>query len=257
MIPPPAAPIRSDGELARFETIDRRFLEWAREWGAEEVQFPVLIARTILERAEYPAAFPHLLLSACACIDPAQPLAGLLEAANLAPSGWLLSPAVCHHAYPRWQDAVIDQPRLLTARGRCFRREAEFVPGRRQLEFEMREIVLCGPPAWIDGLVASARQRIGEIAAALGFSGGWEAAEDPFFLPAAQGKALLQRLQETKQEFVVRRTAPLAVASINRHGAFFGDRFHITLAAGGPAHTACIAFGLDRWAAAAAPVPIS
>ena len=194
-----------------------------------------------------------MLLSGCGCVDPAKPLTELLGAANLAPTGWLLSPAVCYHIYPHWEGAVLTSPRIATARGRCFRREAEFTPGRRQLEFEMREIVLGGPPAWIEGRVWEARTRIEAIANRLGLAGGWETATDPFFLPTAQGKAFMQRLQETKKEFVVRNPEPLAVGSINRHGTFFAERFHLSLAAGGPAHTACIAFGLDRWASSAQP----
>ncbi|MGH7958594.1 MAG: hypothetical protein ACREH8_16510 [Opitutaceae bacterium] len=246
-----AAPIRAGLELARFEAIDRRFVDWAREWGAEELQFPALIDDATLERAEYPAAFPHLLMSACACTDAARPLTTLLEAENLMPTGWLLSPAVCYHLYPHWEDQVIRTGRIASARGRCFRHEDEFVPGRRQLEFEMREIVLCGPIEWINERVGEARARIPAVAAEVGFAGTWETAIDPFFLPTAQGKAHFQRLQETKHEFVVRNPAPLAVASINRHGTFFSERFRLSLARGGPAHTACIAFGLDRWASAA------
>ncbi len=244
---PTAAPVRSGRDLARFEAMDRQFVAWARAWGAEEVQFPALIARAVLEQAEYPRAFPHLLMSACTCADPARPAATLLEAANLTPSGWLLSPAVCYHAYTRWEGRTLAGPQVLTARGRCFRREAEFVTGRRQLEFEMREIVLCGALDWIETRVAEARGRTEALAAAAGFTGVWETAEDPFFLPAAQGKAFIQRLQETKKEFIVRQPGPLAVASINRHGAFFGERFNIRLAGGETAQTACIAFGLDRW----------
>lgn len=242
-----AAPVRTGRQLARFEAIDRPFVEWARAWDGVEAQFPALIARAVLEQAEYPQAFPHLLLSACGCVDPMQGKATLLEAANLTPSGWLLSPAVCYHAYPQWAGRTLTGPQVLTARGRCFRSEAEFVPGRRQLEFEMREIVLCGAPDWIETKAADARSRIEALAAAAGFSGTWETAEDPFFLPTAQGKAFIQRLQETKKEFVVRQPTALAVASINRHGTFFGERFDIRLPGGEPAHTACIAIGLDRW----------
>ena len=57
----------------------------------------------------------------------------------------------------------------------------------------------------------------------------------------------MQRLLGTKIEWCL--PDGLAVASINRHGAFFGDRFQIRDARGTPAHSACIAFGLDRWAA--------
>jgi hypothetical protein len=39
----------------------------------------------------------------------------------------------------------------------------------------------------------------------------------------------------------------MALASINRHGSFFGERFKIHDRMGKPAHTACLAVGLDRW----------
>lgn len=244
---PTAAPVRHGDRLARFEAIDRQFVEWTRTWNGTEAQFPALIARTVLEQAEYPQAFPHLLLSVCRCTDPGIPQPALLESANLSSTGWLLSPAACYHAYPQWVGRTLSEPQVLTARGRCFRHEAEFIPGRRQLEFEMREIVLCGAPDWIEAKSAEAPARIEALAGAAGFSGTWETAEDPFFLPTAQGKAFIQRLQETKKEFVVRQPDALAVASINRHGTFFGERFAIRLDNGDAAHTACIAIGLDRW----------
>lgn len=252
---PVAAPVRPRAAAAHLEALDARFLAWAREWEAEEIQFPSLIAAATLRQAGYPEAFPHLLLTACRCVDPARPLERLLSAENLTPSDWLLSPAVCYHAYAWWAGRHFESAHILTARGRCFRHEAEFIPGRRQLEFEMRELVLAGPPEALEPMLAEARERTARLAAVAGLAGAWEAAEDPFFLPTARGKQLRQRLEETKQEFVVRDPAPLAVASINRHGPFFGERFGLRLADGRPAHTACIAFGLDRWAAASAPFP--
>ena len=248
--PADSAPPRTGFDLVRFEKIDRMFLAWARDWLAEEVQFPVLVADSTLRQAGYPEAFPHLLLSACRCVDPARPLDRLLASENLAASGWLLSPAVCYHAYAWWSGRTFAAPAALTARGRCFRHEAEFVPGRRQLEFEMREIVLAGAPEDLAPRLDEACKRVTRLAAELGLAGTWEAAEDPFFLPTARGKQLTQRLHETKKEFLVRDPAPLALASINRHGAFFGERFGLALSDGRPAHTACVAFGLDRWAAA-------
>ena len=57
----------------------------------------------------------------------------------------------------------------------------------------------------------------------------------------------MQRLLGTKIELCL--PDGLAMASINRHGPFFGERFKICLGTGGSAHSACVAFGLDRWAA--------
>jgi len=245
---PTAAPVRGAADLARLEQIDRALLDLARALGAEPVQFPALIARAALERAEYPQAFPHLLMAAASAHDPAIAAPALLAPANLAEPAWCLSPAVCYHVYAQLAGQRLDGPRVVTARGRCFRHEATTAPGVRQIEFEMREIVLLGPAGWVADAAVAARARLTEVAAAFRLAGDWEPAADPFFLPAAAGKAAMQRLAGTKDELCCPHPAgPVAAASVNRHGSFFGDRFAITDPAGRPIHTACAAVGLDRW----------
>ena len=54
----------------------------------------------------------------------------------------------------------------------------------------------------------------------------------------------MQRLLETKKELVCDEPEPLAIASINRHGTFFGERLAIRQPDKTPVHTACVAFGL-------------
>jgi hypothetical protein len=51
-----------------------------------------------------------------------------------------------------------------------------------------------------------------------------------------------------KLEYQWPKGGGLALASINRHGPFFGQRFGITGPGGAPVHTMCIAVGLDRCA---------
>lgn len=244
---PTAISTRDAEAINRFEEIDSEFLQLARGHGARELQFPTLISKTLLERAEYPQAFPHLLIIACACHDPTRE--SLFGPENLTPQEWFLSPAVCYHAYAHYHGQVLADPQIVTARGRCYRREASFQFGRRQLEFEMREIVLLGHPDWLNERIALLQFEIDRIARRCGLPVDWETAEDPFFLPTAKGKALMQRLMETKKELVCDGPEPLAIASINRHGTFFGERFAIRRPDMTPVHTACVAFGLDRWAA--------
>ena len=241
-----AAPVRRGRELARLARVDGLLLDLAAELGAEERQYPALIARPALEQAEYPRAFPHLVVAAAPLADPARDAAALLGRDNLATPSWCLSPAVCYHVYAEMGGGVLEAPAVVTARGRCFRHEAEVRPGVRQLEFEMREIVWAGPGEWVEDMARGARGRLESLARTLGLEGTWEVAEDPFFLPTARGKALLQRLRETKLEYQS-SAAGLALASVNRHGPFFGERFGITDALGQPIHTACLAVGLDRW----------
>ena len=126
------------------------------------------------------------------------------------------------------------------------RHEATIQPGTRQIEFEMREIVWIGASDWVEQQLAEGRRQLTALASDMGLAGEWVVAQDPFFLPAAQGKAFMQRLQETKLEYQSADDA-VALASVNRHGPFFGSRFGIVDARGEPAHTACLAVGLDRW----------
>ena len=235
---PQSAPVRTEDELRTLDGIDARVLSVAASFGAHEVQYPALVARGVLDQAEYPQAFPHLLMSACR--------SDCLEHGDAGP--WCLSPAVCYHTYAQLAGRVLEAPAVITARGRCFRAERESAPGVRQIEFEMREIVMLGPAAWVDSSAEAARLAIGTIAGGMGLSGEWQAAEDPFFLPVAAGKALMQRLLKVKVEYQSPEAGGLALASVNRHGPFFGQRFDIATPDGQPVHTACIAVGLDRWA---------
>jgi seryl-tRNA synthetase len=242
-----AAPIREHAELSQFEATDAAIREMALSEGARETAYPVLIARDVLRAAEYDRAFPHLLMAGVTACDPCTEPERLFNANNLSEPKWFLSPAVCYHSYAQFAGRALAGPVTLTARGKCFRNEDRTLSfGRRQIEFEMREIVLLGTKEWIEERLPAFQTQVEALASKFGFAGEWEIAEDPFFLPRAQGKALMQRLLKTKREFCV---DGLAIASINRHGTFFGERFHISDESGAPVHTACIAFGLDRWAA--------
>jgi len=233
IVPHQAAPTRVRSEVELLDRIDGKVRELAATMGAIELQFPVLISRDVLDRAEYPQAFPHLLLSATH---------------NDTHSGWCLSPAVCYHAYEYFSQRQLSHPMIVTARGRCFRAERERCQGVRQVEFEMRELVLLGPSEWIQRAADEAPSLMASLAAEFGLQGEWVVATDPFFLPAAAGKALMQQLQKTKVEYQSPRGGGLALASINRHGTFFGTRFDIIDRYGDPVHSMCVAIGLDRCA---------
>ena len=246
MNPTLSSPIRSGATFAAFEQLDARLSAWARSCGCDEQRVPVLIAADTLRRAEYPSAFPHLLMAPVVAANPEQPFAE----ANTQLTNWFLSPAVCYHAYAALAGVILAEGKSFTPRGCCFRHEDPdaLAPGRRQVEFEMREVILVGAPAWIEERLSLLKAGVDELAIACGFAEAtWQPANDPFFLPRARGKAQMQRLLGTKIELCL--PDGLAIASINRHGKFFGDRFGIRLADESPASSACVAFGLDRWAA--------
>jgi hypothetical protein len=236
---------------AALERMDALLREGAISLGAFETAFPVLVPMSTVRTAECDKAFPHLLMAPGRARDP---IAGFDPQDQVCMES-CLSPAVCHHVFASLEGSEVGEGIVLTARGRCFRNEepSALEPGRRQIEFQMREVVVVGTPAWVASRAAAWAPAVDRIAATLGLATRWQPASDPFFLPAAQGKARLQRLLGTKEELCLPDS--LAIASLNRHGSFFGARFRIATADGAPAHSACLAFGLDRWAASPAADP--
>jgi hypothetical protein len=55
---PTAAPLRDGAAISRFEEVDREFLQIGQRQGARELQFPTLISKSLLERAEFPNRGP-------------------------------------------------------------------------------------------------------------------------------------------------------------------------------------------------------
>ncbi|PJH75029.1 MAG: hypothetical protein CO064_08820, partial [Anaerolineae bacterium CG_4_9_14_0_8_um_filter_58_9] len=78
-----------------------------------------------------------------------------------------------------------------------------------------------------------------------------ESANDPFFIGEFKKQAAFQSAFQLKFEIRARlpfKDGTLAVGSYNYHQDFFGRSLNITLPDGSPAHTGCIAFGLERMA---------
>ena len=244
--------------LARFEQVESLISELCLAESPDEWRVPAAVSLEVLERAEYFASFPQWLSLASHLGDdertlervarspaPAREAAGAAEPASAA-----LPPAVCYHVYAAMADTVVESPRIITAQGCCWRHEGQrFEPLARGWGFTMREIICIGTEedcaAFRDRGLAIARR----LTSALGLFGAIAEAEDPFFAPTARGRAILQRLKSLKHEMLlpIGDGQTIAAASFNLHERFFGEAFGIRLADGTPAHSACVAFGLERW----------
>jgi hypothetical protein len=227
-------PSQTSVDRALLEKIDSTIRSTSLSQEFVEQWYPTLIDRNGLDTAGYRQAFPHLLCDV---------------STDGKPGSWCLSPAVCYHTFLSLRGASLPTGTKITARNHCYRNEQSVAPGRRQIEFEMRELVVVGPEPWVEGELLSWERQIGVIADRFDIAATWQAAADPFFLPASRGKALMQRLLRTKQEYCL--SDGLAIASINRHRDYFAKRFSIQTTNDQPVHSACIAFGLDRWVWAA------
>ena len=244
--------------LALADRLDRRFLALAARWDAEELRFPTFIGATELERIDWFRSFPHLatfpvsLDAAEANLDRftgGEPVDGdgCVRLPALAPVRDVLTPAACYHLYAHHRGAAFDRPRWFTTKATCFRREDHYEPLERQWSFAMREIVCMGTAGEAAAFLDEAAALVDEVTTALGLKLRWDLATDPFFRPSRNPQYLMQRIDPTKHELVF--DGRLAIASRNLHHDHFGRAFSIGRD-GAPVHTACLAFGVERWLAA-------
>jgi seryl-tRNA synthetase len=230
-----------DGRLSLRRTAARlcrwfggRFLQMATDAGAEEHRFGSAIPRDTLARAGYFEAFPEGATS-------------IGDVGN--GGGYCLAPAVCYHAYGQFAGQRFDRPVTITAESPCFREADRHAGGAGRLwEFTMREVVFVGASGWVSARRDEWMSRISDFAASLGLDGSLEPATDPFFGATGRGRQLLQQVKGLKYELrLAAGQDSLPVASFNLHETFFGRRFAMTLDGGTDAHSACVAFGLERW----------
>lgn len=242
-------------ELA--ERVDAALLALAESaWGAEPEWHPAAMTALRLQRVEYlhsfpqQATFPVRLEPDEANLDAfrAGPIVdaatGHLALTRLAPTAQVLTPAACHHLYTAHEDEQLSAPLYLTTRNTCFRQEERYVPLRRQWSFSMREIVCLGAPGEAAQFFEAGQRAVGRLLDELGLPFAWAGATDPFFRPADNPKYLMQRLSPVKFEAVY--GGDLAIGSANLHYEHFGAAFGISRD-GAAAHSACIAFGIERW----------
>jgi seryl-tRNA synthetase len=226
------------------------------------MRFPPVMSRRQLERSGYLKSFPNLLGCVCSfhgteaeidaavrCFD-----AGGDWTASLSPADLVLSPAACYPIYPiaasrgplpadGWRfDVAAD----------CFRREPSLHLDRLQ-SFRMREYVCIGNSDCVSAFRERWIAQAQDIARDLGLTFRVDYASDPFFGRVGQMKAVSQKQQSLKFELLVplrSEERPTACMSFNYHQDHFGIAWGIADSAGKPAHTACVAFGMDRLAVA-------
>lgn len=229
---------------------------------AEIFKFPPVVSRQQVEKPGYLASFPHLL-GCVSCLHGAEPeIRAVVDSAN-AGSDWagalkatdlVLAPAACYPVYP-----------MVAARGKvppgglrfdvtcdCFRHESSHEPGRFQ-SFRMREYVCVGSSREVSDFREQWKSRAVEVVDRLALPHQTMTASDPFFGRAGKMMAASQVEQELKFELLIpinSRETPTACMSFNYHRGHFGETWGIETAAGGVAHTACVAFGMDRLALA-------
>lgn len=233
--------------------LDDGFLKIAHALGAESMLFPPLLKVADVDALDYFKNFPQLPLLVSSTDAPS-----LNDKRNhdndtrwtevdqdcLAAAAHILPPAACYPVYSHHRGSATGSLKTITTAANCFRNETHYIGLKRLKSFTMREIVFIGEMKPVTDALNVARDRIREMAAALGIEARLENATDPFFDPNST-RAVTQKMFPTKQELVFEED--LAISSSNFHRNFFGQRFNIASVDGQVAHTACIGMGLERW----------
>ena len=248
------------GRGAVFEKILRGFNELvsrtAAPDGAEEMTFPPIIARTLIEKVGYMNSFPQLAGSVHSFFgNEAQ--ARDITARTQAGERWedllditevMLTPAACYPVYPVFSGLLPNGGRLVTVLNWVYRHEPSDEPTRLQ-SFRMREYIRVGRSedvvAWRDAWL----QRSLELLRGLGLAAQSDVASDPFFGRAGKMMAANQVDQRLKFEIlvpVISEEKPTAICSFNWHQDHFSSKFGIRNADESLASTACLGFGLER-----------
>lgn len=229
--------------------VDGVFASWGREAGAAPMITPPLLPVTSLSRLDFYDNFPHQAL-VVSPLDLSQHQPGArhesFEGQELEPAELALPSAACFAVYLHHEGARLAGDTLVTVLGRCFRREDAYDGLRRLLGFHMREVIALGTREFTQDHLARFDERLAVFTEQLGLPVRKEAATDPFYDRGGE-RALLQRVSPVKHEYLV---GDVAIASLNIHRNFFGERCDIAMAdTGEPVFTSCVAFGLERWLA--------
>jgi seryl-tRNA synthetase len=248
------------GRGAAFEDILQRFdalvKRTAEPDGAQEMTFPPVLARAMIEKVGYMDNFPQLAGSVHSFMGSdkqARDLSARVHAGErwedmLSPTDVMLTPAACYPVYPTFSGLLPQGGRLVTVLGWVFRHEPSDEPTRLQ-HFRMREYIRVGKPedvvAWRDAWL----QRGLALLEGLGLPVQSDVASDPFFGRAGKMMAANQVDQRLKFEIlcpVISREKPTAICSFNWHQDHFSSKFGIRTAEDAVAHTACLGFGMER-----------
>ncbi len=250
--------------LQLFEYFDRRFTEFGRPWRPQALRPSTLIPATVLARCDYFRSFPHSVTFACHLPEDPSRIEGfrrrhskresLDEEAlgDMVTPEACLSPAVCYHAYYANRDRVLPSGGLVYSMvGKCFRYESSNMRDLRRLwDFTMRELVFLGERERVLEERSRGMEAFQAFLDGHRLAGEIRTASDPFFIaPDSAAKTYFQISSETKYEIslLLPDDARLAVGSFNYHGDFFGKAFSVTVPPGGPMHSVCFAWGLERW----------
>lgn len=210
-------------------------------------EFDSLLSIDEMNSLGYVRNFPHLTCLMCSIEEGqlssfARGETTLSAEFRLTGIDMALLPAACYKVYMGLSGKRLDEPRVVGCIAKCFRHEDKALDTYRALNFTMKEFVCLGNADDAQRHIETGFAHIDRLMEHLGIRFSCEVASDPFF-DSSGSLATLSKLSPTKREIVFQDHA---VASMNFHRNYFGDKFDIRIG-DQPVNTSCVAFGIERW----------
>jgi seryl-tRNA synthetase len=229
---------------------------WGSDVGATGIQFPPVVNKATFEETNYVQSFPDLMgaihvfkggnkehAELLRRSESGKDWSELLEMADV-----FLASAACHPVYPMCTGTLPAAGRYFNVSSYCFRHEPSEDPARMQT-FQMHEIVFVGSPDAAQEHRDAGLEVGISILQRLGLDMTVIPANDPFFGRLGTAMATNQKDEVLKLEGTTPIGSPdhpVAIISGNCHRDHFGSPFSIQSEDGETAHSACVAFGVDR-----------
>lgn len=230
------------------------FIGTLREPETEVLRFPPVVSLSRLQTSGYLQSFPHLLGCVSCLTGEESEIRDVVErrdwVTGLEPTELALSPAACYPIYPlaASRGKIPRKGLMFDVASYCFRREATHEIDRLPA-FRMREFVCLGTPEQALDFRARWLSRATRLAEQLALPFRTDVASDPFFGRVGRLAKLTQLEQSLKIELLVpvrSKRKPTACMSFNYHRDHFGRAWDLHTANRDTAHTACVAFGMER-----------
>lgn len=230
-----------------MKKIDSYILSWALKDNAAEIHYSDFYHLDDLVDCNYITQFhPH-------CFFVCKSQTDKFDQFKLGIADFVNNPAVCMHSYIQYRNSVIDEkePIIITSKSKCKRNEHEYSTLERMLDFTMREIIFMGTESYVLKKRVEYMDRAKQLMFQLNLDGNICLSHDPFFKKEDKEKVNFQKKFKLKYEMNLRipfNNHLLAVGSFNYHNINFSRAYNIRNTKSQYIHTACVAFGLERFA---------
>lgn len=233
------------------EDVDNKICKFLKVFQAKNITIPTFITREILEKSGYFRNSQQQLTAVAVAhpdkYDHIQKEGNITDETSQL-SEFYLTPAVCLHVYPMFENQIISEPFCLTAKAKGYRYEGGDHDGSQHVwEFNVRECIFIGSESYVRNCLKQMEEWLFQYILTIDKEATIQPAFDHFFGSDSELKAWkkFQLMNHMKRELIVHIDGrEIALASFNYHGNKFSKTYHFDH---GNVVSGCVGVGHERW----------